>query len=88
MAIIRSLPPATLSTLEGPGEAAKRRYVFNRARSLRHSPAITGRRSTGFNLDGGDQDLGGSGPLLVDVPGRNALPSRGCNGQRWLCLSA
>ena len=43
--------------------------------------------SNWLQLDNGDVDLGGSGPLLVDVPG--AIPSQSCRcaRQRWKCIS-
>ena len=52
---------------------AKQSFASNRARSLAARPPISGRRPTGLALDNGDTDLGGSGPILVDVPG--ATPS-------------
>ena len=48
-------------------------FASNRARSLATRLSITLRPPTGHGLDGSDTDLGGSGPVLVDVPG--ATPS-------------
>ena len=39
-------------------------------------------------MDYYNQDIGSSGPLLVDCTGRDAFPTHRRDGQRWLCVFA
>ncbi len=70
---LHSSRPETPSAPVACGREVKRSFACSRGRSSAARRPIIGRRLTGLSLDNGDTDLGGSGPILVDVPG--ATPS-------------
>ena len=77
---IRSLPPVTLWQhwrIWSGGEAVIR---FQPGPIFSGNPSDYWAPLNWLDLDNRDLDLGGSGPLLVDVPGATPSSSGGCTG--------
>jgi hypothetical protein len=64
----------------GGGEAI---IVCSPGRSSAETRPITGQPTNWLQLDNGDTDLGGCGPVVITVNGATPSQAGACIGQRW-----